>query len=154
MHFTFTHCKMSHLSNLKRMCIFCLCIYLVTRCPHHMDLRILNLGKHCVPLQLQSFGHMAGQWIWKTRSWGKGETLIWKPVEGEDVGLAPQNNHIIRSLDARFFHGSEMGGGEEAEYKGHSSCKDLLKWQASGRGCVNFSLPVIHGWTGFWRKAL
>ena len=130
-----------------------LCIYLVTRCPHHVDLRIL-LVKRCVPLQLQRFGHMAGQWIWGTRSWGKEETLIWKPVEGEDVRLAPQNNHLIGSLDARFFHRSEMGGCEEAKYKGHSSCKDLLKWQASGKGCVNFSLPVIYRWSGFWTKVL
>ena len=36
----------------------------------------------------------------------------------------------------------------------HYSCKYLLEWQGSGRGCVNFLHPAIYMWTGFWKKAL
>ena len=62
-------------------------------------------------------------------------TLFRKPADREDGRLMSQNNHLT-------------GSGC------HSSCKCLLEWPVSGRGCVDFFLPVaIRRWMGSQTKA-
>ena len=63
----------------------------------------------------------------------------------------PQNNHLIGVWMPDSFIGQRWGEVRK-QIKSHQSCKHLLEWQASGRGCVNFFLPAIYRWTGFWTK--
>ena len=89
------------------------------------------------------------------RGSGKEETLIGEPADLEDGRLVPQNNPLTEVwVPGSLLQIRDGGVGEEAQWKGHLSCKHLLEWQASGRGCVNFILPAICRWTGFWTKAL
>ena len=96
-----------------------------------------------------------GQWIQEMRGCGKEETLIGESADQEDGRLVPQNNPLTEVwVPGSLLQIRDGGVGEEAQWKGHLSCKHLLEWQASGRGCVNFILPAICRWTGFWTKAL
>lgn len=56
-----------------------------------------------------------GQWIWEKRYWGKEDDFIHKATDEEDCKPMSQNNLSCQGLDARFFYGSETGGGEETK---------------------------------------
>ena len=49
----------------------------------------------CYWVQAHCSRRMTGQWVRKTKCWGKEETLIGGQADLEDGKLVPQNNHFI-----------------------------------------------------------
>ena len=81
---------------------------------------------------------------------GQGITTLSRKVADRENGRRmSQSNHPAGVWMPGSFIEQGGGGGKEAKKKGHKFCKYLLEWPASGRGCVNFFLPIaIHRWTG------
>ena len=80
-------------------------------------------------------------------------TLFGKPDDWEESRLAPQNNHLTGIWTPGSFIDQRRGRwGSKA--KRPLSCKHLLAWQDSSWEYVNFFLPAIHRWTGFWTGTL
>ena len=100
----------------------------------------------CYRVQAHSVCHMTGQLTKRRGVEARKTTLFRKPADGEDGRLMSQNNHLT---------GSGCHSSCKCEWHSYShSHRPFLEWPVSGRGCVDFFLPVaIHRWTGSQTKA-
>ena len=110
-------------------------------------------GFHCYRVQASSARHTTGQWIRKTRCWGKqGRDLNRRVSRLRSGGLGPQNNLLIGVWMPGSFINQRERSNEELKSKGRIESEK--QW---GRGVLIWS---IHRWARTnslslsWMKAL
>ena len=92
----------------------------------------------CYGVQACSAHCKKSQWTWN-EVLGLGRDFIQELADWEDGRLSPQINHLLGTwmLDLLWIRDGGRWGNKEK--RSFNSCKYLLEWQASDRGCVSLT---------------